>query len=80
MTIENNSFALFFPTPGEKGEREGGGGKTRGKVRKWIEWEEIRGGGRRRGGRGERGTWRRKKRDGEKEKDRREEEKQKIYI
>ena len=66
-------FPLFSPTRGGKGGREGRGGKTRGKVRRWIEWEEKKRGG----GRGERGTWRRKTRDGEREKDWREEEKQK---
>ena len=70
-------FPLFSPTRGGKGGREGRGGKTRGKVRRWIEWEETREGGRRTGGKGERGTWRRKTRDGEREKDWREEEKQK---
>ena len=48
VTIENNSFWLFSPTQGGREERRG---KTRGKVRRWIEWEEKRG-----GGRGERGT------------------------
>ena len=58
---------MFSPT------QEGRGGKTRGKVRRWIEWGEPRERGRIIGGRGERGTWRRKTRDGEKEKDSREE-------
>ena len=73
VTIENNSFRVIFSHSRRKRMKGGRGSKTRGKVKRLIEW-----GGRRRGGRGERGTWGRKKRDGEREKDRREDEKRKI--